>query len=128
MQLLFLMYSHSHQKFLKWSFSILNVVWMSKIRCVSKNNFILHTHPTKGVRKICWKHRTLLKWNSTTNTVMVICKNFYFSERHQGDNFHICFNGWLMLRQLNVQNFKWRELIKMIQSLLVTRKMSLFQS
>ena len=43
-------------------------------QCISI--FILQKHPPRGVQKnILNKHRTLLKVNSTTDTLIIICRN-----------------------------------------------------
>ena len=46
----------------------LNVVWMSKIRCVSKNNFQTSDYPPKGVQE-----NMLKAWNFTKNKLLHKC-------------------------------------------------------
>ena len=38
--------------------------------------FVLQTHPSKSVHKICWKYGMLLNTNSTTYALIRICRKF----------------------------------------------------
>ena len=51
-----------------------------------------------------------------------IFANKYSREHHRTLFFDSCFNGRLMLKQLNHLNFKWNEFIKMVPSLLAVRE------
>ena len=92
---------------------------MSKIRCVSKNNY--HKHSSKSVQ-----NKMLKVWNFTTYK---LCHRYFDSnfqknfrtnilESDTADTFDSCFNGWIMLRQLTDLNFI------MIPSLLAAREVS----
>ena len=67
--------SASIEGFLQLNFCPLNVILMSKIRCVSKNNFHTSDVSVQLPRRIRWKHGILLKINSTTNVLTIICRN-----------------------------------------------------
>ena len=54
------------------------------------------------------------KINSTADALAAICKNFPRTNILDG-------NGRLMLKQLNDLNSKWRQLIKIMPSLLAVR-------
>ena len=59
---------------------------------------------------LCWKHGNFLETNPTTDTLIMICRNYlnkYCRERYRTDTFDSCFNSWLMLRQLRESWLKW---------------------
>ena len=101
--------------------SYLNVVWMFKLRCLSKIIFILPVHLPKNFQKNMLNVlKSPKKINSTADALAAICKNFSRTNILDG-------NGRLMLKQLNDLNSKWRQLIKIMPSLLAVRVISPFE-
>ena len=66
-----------YHKFTQLDFGSLNVVLASNIRCTQRIIFIIQTHPSKDVHKNMLNMLILLKINSATNALIIICKKFF---------------------------------------------------
>ena len=91
--------------FVVWG-NYLNVFWMSKIRCLSKDNFrTSDAFFLRGSEE--YTESIKLKINSTTVTLIIIWRKLPIKfpwEHHRTDVFDSCFNDWPILGQLTELN------------------------
>ena len=130
-------FNYFHRKILQWGFcslgSYLSIVWMPKVRCLSKEIFSYFRRiRLKLFRRMRLKYKILLKINFATDVLMTIWRKLSKQILWRTSTGHIlltqsCFNGWLMLRQIADVNFKWREMIEMALSLLAVKWISPFE-
>ena len=93
----------NNDAFIVWL--LLIVALLSKIRCALTHNF--HTCIClKLSRRICWKHGILLKIKSTTDALIIICRNF--SEKHFLRTATNSYFWHLFYWSAYDLNFKWR--------------------